>query len=1194
MGVVAERTADLLATYDDAYYGGGATTGAGYDEYRCVAAHALPWAADLVRLLQPAGRVLDVGAADGTLLGMLGNVAYERFAIEVNERLLAGLERQGVRPLARDLFDPALDAHRGSFDVVTAIAVLEHLGDIRGAVERIRGLLTPEGFLLYEVPLLTGSEDDAIWYRSSLEHVFYPTADGLRFLFESVFGLPLLGKEVRIRAFGATFVGVATPSPTRHAELAKRLAALLEGPVEALAAPLERAFRFDFEVLHAADPSRETLALLPALEPRRVGPHLLSRLASLWQVDRDRASAEQTLAAEALSAAGEREAALARHLSAAAGERRRLEDTLSEHAAYVERVREDLAAAGRQTEQLQAELAAHGERASALHAELEERGARIAELQERASALDAELDEARRRIAELRADLERSRAESAALGSQLAEARAHAVARSAEGDRLKEQLAAIHGSRLWRVAVRYWRARGAARELLAGFGRAASAVLRGSGSGLARALRVVPRGAGWRPVRAVFREIPLTREVKDRWMRRLLGVGYAGPPDPGSPVVRVRQHPWPASEPLVSVVIPSFNYGDFLEAAVDSVLAQTWRDLEVLVVEGGSTDDRSREVARTLHRPKTTVLWREARAPVGDNRNYGISRARGKYICCLDADDELRPTFLEKALFLAEAHGFDLVSTSIESHGNEHRIYHVRTRPTLADMLAANHVTTCALFRRDLWELAGGYRDAGFGTDYVYEDWRLFQRMSALGARIFNIVEEPLFRYRVHGASQSALHRSPEAMEAQRLAVRRCNEDVIAGEALERSARRASERVEVEDGLLDLVPRARGDGRPTILLAMPFLLVGGAERLLSEVVRHLTRIGYRVVVVTTLYTDPAFGDATPWFAESTSEIYHLPRFLAPEHWPSFVDYLFQTRRPAVLWIAGSTWFYERLPELKGRYAQLRVIDLLFNTVGHTADNRRFRDHIDLTLVENEEVERWLLAAGESPSRLTRIESGVDLHIHRPMAKDPTRLAELGIPADACVVGFSGRWSEEKAPEMLLDVAERLRDERDVHFVMTGAGPLGDTVRSRARAAANPRLHVLGQVDDVRAVLSLYDVLMLPSRLDGRPVVVLESLAMGIPVIASRVGDLPRLVQDGRTGFLCPPGDGAALAERVRELAARPDLRARMSREARRFAEAQLDANGMLERYAAALHRLGVRAKATAGTNASAIASPSQG
>jgi glycosyltransferase involved in cell wall biosynthesis len=464
--------------------------------------------------------------------------------------------------------------------------------------------------------------------------------------------------------------------------------------------------------------------------------------------------------------------------------------------------------------------------------------------------------------------------------------------------------------------------------------------------------------------------------------------------------------------------------------------------------------------------------------------------------------------------------------------------------------------------------------DTGVGDDHVHEDWRLFQRMIALGARACNIVGEPLLRYRLHGVTLSSPLRSAEALARQRQAVRSLNADVIDDAALRRSEELAQLNVRRTPPLLNLGGRmSRSASQPTVLIATSALLIGGAERLLGEIVRRLSENGIQAVIVTTVPSGHSSGDSTPWFEGSTREIYHLPRFLEPLEWKDFVRYLMLTRAPDVLWIVGSAFFYELLPELKAEQPALEVLDLLFNTVGHTANNRRFSELIDLTIVENREVEQWLLAAGEQPARVRRIESGVDLERYRPTSKDQARLAELAIPADAFVVGFSGRLSEEKAPEVFLEVAERLAYREDVYFVMTGAGPLASVVEARVRApGTNPRLRFLGLVDDVRSALALYDVLLLPSRVDGRPVVVLEALAMGVPVVASRVGALPELVTDGRNGFLCAPGATNELARRVIELAADPALRRSMSAEARRFAEAELDARVMLDRYESTLRR----------------------
>ena len=296
---------------------------------------------------------------------------------------------------------------------------------------------------------------------------------------------------------------------------------------------------------------------------------------------------------------------------------------------------------------------------------------------------------------------------------------------------------------------------------------------------------------------------------------------------------------------------------------MDSVLAQTFQSFEILVVDGGSSPD-TLATLKNLDRPKTQVFFREGRHLVGDNRNFGISQAAGKYICCLDADDLLKPTYLEKALFLLETQDFDLVSTTIRSFGDKSEIFHLERFPTLANMLAGNHVSTCAVFRKRLWQQAGGFQDTGIGGNYFYEDWRLWVRFSALGARVANIVDESLFLYRIHSSqSLSNQDQGVPAMDRQREAVREFNQDVIDAAALSRSEENRQLKVKMLDGFVNLEGGLESGARPgdgaTILIAMPFFLIGGAERLMSEILAHLASRGFRIVLVTTEYVSHALA-----------------------------------------------------------------------------------------------------------------------------------------------------------------------------------------------------------------------------------------------------------------------------------------------------------------------------------------------
>src|SRR5438445_7330148 len=110
----------------------------------------------------------------------------------------------------------------------------------------------------------------------------------------------------------------------------------------------------------------------------------------------------------------------------------------------------------------------------------------------------------------------------------------------------------------------------------------------------------------------------------------------------------------PPSPPRISVIIPCYNLGHYLGEAVDSVLAQTRQDFEIIVVDDGSTDDETQAIVAAFDRPKTQVI-RIARRGLAAARNAGIAAASGDILCALDADDRLEPTFFEKALAVLDA-----------------------------------------------------------------------------------------------------------------------------------------------------------------------------------------------------------------------------------------------------------------------------------------------------------------------------------------------------------------------------------------------------------------------------------------------------------------------------------------------------------------------------------------------------------
>lgn len=174
--------------------------------------------------------------------------------------------------------------------------------------------------------------------------------------------------------------------------------------------------------------------------------------------------------------------------------------------------------------------------------------------------------------------------------------------------------------------------------------------------------------------------------------------------------------------------------------------------------------------------------------------------------------------------------------------------------------------------------------------------------------------------------------------------------------------------------------------------------------------------------------------------------------------------------------------------------------------------------------------------GREPARLACIPcAGFYPEAFRPRARAEAR-RRVGSPPDERMVLFVGHLVPVKALPVLLDAWARRRASPSAvpeRLVLIGEGEERARLQRQVqRAGLHDSVRFLGALPqaDVADWISASDVLCLPSRSEGSPNVVVEALASGIPVVASRVGGIPDLVQDGVTGLLVPPGDAAALAQ----------------------------------------------------------------
>ncbi|MBD3367979.1 MAG: glycosyltransferase [Candidatus Eisenbacteria bacterium] len=228
------------------------------------------------------------------------------------------------------------------------------------------------------------------------------------------------------------------------------------------------------------------------------------------------------------------------------------------------------------------------------------------------------------------------------------------------------------------------------------------------------------------------------------------------------------------------------------------------------------------------------------------------------------------------------------------------------------------------------------------------------------------------------------------------------------------------------------------------------------------------------------------------------------------------------------------------------------------------NNRRL---VDAVLVNSGAAASELERRFSTPARKIRnIGAGVDTALIGEARPADELVRELGFDG-AKLVGCVGKFTEVKGHEHFVRAAAEVHRKRpDTRFVLVGDGPgrgmlehVVDELGLRGAAAFT------GARGDVPAVLKTLDVFVLPSISEGLPNVVLEAMAAGRPVVASRVGGVPEVVENGRNGVLVPPGDHMAMARAVLELLDAPETARAMGRSGESVARERYDIGVVVRR-----------------------------
>ena len=196
------------------------------------------------------------------------------------------------------------------------------------------------------------------------------------------------------------------------------------------------------------------------------------------------------------------------------------------------------------------------------------------------------------------------------------------------------------------------------------------------------------------------------------------------------------------------------------------------------------------------------------------------------------------------------------------------------------------------------------------------------------------------------------------------------------------------------------------------------------------------------------------------------------------------------------------------------------------------------------------VKEHLLEVGIPESKLDTIYKGHDINWYKPCERSV--LTELGVPADAFVVGFCGRVRTVKGVRYLVESLRMIPADLNVHILI--AGQMDD--RTVRRMAASPefrdRIHCAGFRKDATSLMGACDVFAMPSlKREGMPKALIEAMAQGVPSVAARAGGIPEIIEDGISGTICEPKDAKGIADAITHLAQNSEAAAEMGRNAQK-------------------------------------------
>ncbi|OGW39036.1 MAG: hypothetical protein A2Y97_02365 [Nitrospirae bacterium RBG_13_39_12] len=358
-----------------------------------------------------------------------------------------------------------------------------------------------------------------------------------------------------------------------------------------------------------------------------------------------------------------------------------------------------------------------------------------------------------------------------------------------------------------------------------------------------------------------------------------------------------------------------------------------------------------------------------------------------------------------------------------------------------------------------------------------------------------------------------------------------------------------------------------------ILFVIDGLQFGGGERVFAQIINGLDPIKYEIFLASR--PNKHFYEAIP-----NKQVKYLPLDFSKRINPSLIFKLAKIIKKNEIQVVHGQGtraeFYARIAKkFSGRARYVSTIAMPVEGFDVSPSSKmiyRFFDklsekYVDRFIVVSDVLKDMMIKKrGIDRDKVFRIYNGIEVDRYRTNADDHNRLRlELKIDKETILIGAVGRLVWQKGFEYLIQaIPNVLKAYTNVKFLIVGEGPLKDRLKAQgAGLKVNDHLIFTGFRNDIKEILSAVDILVIPSLLEGFPMITLEGMAMAKPIVATHIDGITEQITDGETGLLVPSHDADALAEMINCLINDRDLALRMRTKAREKVEKDFSVERMV-------------------------------